>query len=478
MFGSLKEKLGALAKKIASMGSDKEEEEEEPEAPPRPPEEEPRKVFKKPKAAAKAAGLGKKPEEPAKPAPVKPGGAAEPSKPVAPEKPVTGPGEAPGRVPVEIPAKRPEETPGKKPVEAPAKRPERPPEKQPEKEPVKRTWWGGKVEEKPPKEPERPGPEKPVDQGEDAFTEGIFGWKLKEGKLDDILEDLDIALLESDVALPVVDAIKRAVKKELVDRKVKFGTDIEGVVSEALRNAMLGVLSDKGQVSPKARKNPSRFEPPEFFTFIENKRKKVAGAEVAPVVLMFVGINGTGKTTTIAKMVHMLQKKGYSCVIGAGDTFRAGAIEQLEKHADKLGVKLIKHQAGSDPASVAYDAIEHGKARKRDIVLIDTAGRMQTDTGLMEEMSKIERVANPDLVVYVGDALAGNDAVNEAMSFNKAVGIDAVVLTKVDADAKGGAALSIRYTTGAPVIFVGTGQEYGDFQPFTPEWMVDRIFGN
>jgi len=249
------------------------------------------------------------------------------------------------------------------------------------------------------------------------------------------------------------------------------------VVYQALRNAMIGVLSDKGQVAPRARKNPSRFDPPEFFSFIEAKRKTAAGTQPAPVVMMFVGINGTGKTTTIAKVIHMLQKKGYSCVVGAGDTFRAGAIEQLEKHCDKLGVKLIKHQAGSDPASVAFDAIEHARARHRDIVLIDTAGRMQTDTGLMEEMSKIERVANPDLVVYVGDALAGNDAVNEAMAFNKAVGIDVVVLTKVDADAKGGAAMSIRYTTGAPVIFVGTGQEYDNIQAFTPEWMVDRIFG-
>jgi fused signal recognition particle receptor len=193
---------------------------------------------------------------------------------------------------------------------------------------------------------------------------------------------------------------------------------------------------------------------------------------------MFVGINGTGKTTTIAKIGHMLMKQGYSIVIAAGDTFRAGAIQQLEKHADKLGVKLIKHEAGSDPASVAYDAIEHARARKRDVVLVDTAGRMQTDTGLMEEMSKIERVAGPSLVIYVGDALAGNDAVNEAMAFNRAVGVDAVVLTKVDADAKGGAALSIRYATGAPVIFVGTGQEYKDLEAFSPGWMVERIFGS
>jgi fused signal recognition particle receptor len=240
-------------------------------------------------------------------------------------------------------------------------------------------------------------------------------------------------------------------------------------VEDALKDAITAVLTGPVPISSKQRRAPSRFEPPFFNEFIDKKPK--------PVVLMFVGINGTGKTTSIAKICFMLQKQGYTCVIGAGDTFRAGAIEQLEKHADKLGVKLIKHQAGSDPASVAFDAIEHARARKKDVVLVDTAGRMQTDTGLMEEMSKISRVAKPDMVIYVGDALAGNDAVNEAMAFNRAVGIDAVILTKVDADAKGGAALSIRYATGAPVIFVGTGQEYKDLEPFGAKWMVDRIFG-
>ena len=304
---------------------------------------------------------------------------------------------------------------------------------------------------------------------ESPFATSIFGWKLNESRLDGILWDLEVALLESDVALPAIDAIKKRVKKDIMDRRVKLGTDVAGVVEDALKDAITAVLTEHVPISSKHRKAPSRFEPPFFNEFIDKKPK--------PVVLMFVGINGTGKTTSIAKICFMLQKQGYTCVIGAGDTFRAGAIEQLEKHADRLGVKLIKHQAGSDPASVAFDAIEHAKARKKDVVLIDTAGRMQTDVGLMEEMSKIERVAKPDMVIYVGDALAGNDAVNEAMAFNRAVGIDAVILTKVDADAKGGAALSIRYATGAPVIFVGTGQEYKDLEPFGANWMVERIFG-
>jgi fused signal recognition particle receptor len=315
--------------------------------------------------------------------------------------------------------------------------------------------------------------ERPIarrEQPEDErFTDSLFGKKLSGSKLDDILDELEIALLESDVALPAVEAIKKRVRQDLLNRKVKFGTDISDFVEDALKDAITAVLAEPVELPPKMRKHPSRFSPPFFNEFIDKHAK--------PVVIMFVGINGTGKTTTIAKIGNLLLKQGYSVVIGAGDTFRAGAIEQLEKHADRLGVKLIKHNAGSDPASVAYDAIEHARARKKDVVLVDTAGRMQTDTGLMEEMSKIERVACPSLVIYVGDALAGNDAVNEAMSFNRAVGIDAVVLTKVDADAKGGAALSIRYSTGAPVIFVGTGQEYKDLEAFSPGWMVERIFG-
>ncbi|MGQ9583548.1 MAG: signal recognition particle-docking protein FtsY [Thermoplasmatota archaeon] len=302
----------------------------------------------------------------------------------------------------------------------------------------------------------------------DPFTNGLLGWKLSEARIDSALNELEMALLESDVALPVVERIRKAVKDELLDRRIKIGGSVGEVVESALRKAIMGVLSGELSGAAPARA-PRRFDPPYFSEFVERRQK--------PVVIMFVGINGTGKTTTIAKLAHYLMKQGYSCVIGAGDTFRAGAIEQLEKHAERLGVKLIKHQPGSDPASVAYDAIEHARARRKDVVLVDTAGRMQTDAGLMEEMTKIERVARPDLVVYVGDALAGNDAVNEASAFNRAVGIDAVVLTKVDADAKGGAALSIRYATGAPVIFVGTGQGYDDLQSFSPAWMVERIFG-
>src|SRR5438132_1179389 len=192
---------------------------------------------------------------------------------------------------------------------------------------------------------------------------------------------------------------------------------------------------------------------------------------------MFFGDNGTGKTTTIAKLAYHIQKKGLTCVVAAADTFRAGAIEQLEKHAEAIGFKLIKHKAGADPAAVAFDAVEHARARGRDVVLIDTAGRMQTNQNLMDQMKKIKRVAKPNLTLYIGDALAGNDAIEQAKQFHEAVGIDGIILTKIDADAKGGAALSMAKTIGKPIVFVNLGQTYEDIRPFDTKWMVDRLLG-
>jgi fused signal recognition particle receptor len=188
-------------------------------------------------------------------------------------------------------------------------------------------------------------------------------------------------------------------------------------------------------------------------------------------------VNGTGKTLSIAKIAHMLKKHNKSCVMAAGDTFRAGAIEQLGIHAENVGVKIVKHGPGSDPAAVAYDAIEHAKAKHKDVVLLDTAGRMQTNINLMDEMEKIKRVAKPDLIIFVGDALSGNDAVEQAKRFNETVGIDGVILTKVDTDAKGGSSLSIAYTIGKPLLFIGIGQKYDDQIPFDAQWMVDNLFG-
>jgi len=292
----------------------------------------------------------------------------------------------------------------------------------------------------------------------DDLDEEIFveekGKKIKEKKIDEFLWELECSLLQADVALAVVEEIKGNVREELLTKRIKKGVGVNETIENALKRAVANVLSV----------NPIKFD-----DFIEEQEK--------PIILMFVGVNGTGKTTVIAKFAHHLQKQHKSCVLAASDTFRAGAIEQLNVHADKLGVKLIKHRSGSDPAAVAYDAVEHARARRKDVVLIDTAGRMQTNINLMDEMKKIKRVAKPSMIIFVGDALAGNDAVEQAKKFDEAVGIDATVLTKIDADAKGGAALSIAYAVNKPIIFLGTGQNYDDLVPFNTDWMVQRLFG-
>jgi fused signal recognition particle receptor len=188
-----------------------------------------------------------------------------------------------------------------------------------------------------------------------------------------------------------------------------------------------------------------------------------------------VGINGTGKTTTIAKVAQYIMDKGYSVVFAAGDTYRAGSIEQLEEHARRLGIRIIKHKYGGDPAAVAYDAISHAKAHGVNVVLIDTAGRMQTNQNLMNELAKVKRVVQPDLTVLTLDSLIGNDAVMQAEEFHKSIGVDATILTKVDADVKGGSALSVTYVTQKPILFIGVGQTYKDLELFNPEKFVNMI---
>jgi fused signal recognition particle receptor len=290
----------------------------------------------------------------------------------------------------------------------------------------------------------------------DEMTEvvGESGRRLKESVLDDLLRELEMVLIEADVALPVAEELTGKVRTALAGRRIDRAFNIDEAVELALKAAVKEVLSEN--------------------SLDLNARIK---AKAPPFVIMFVGINGGGKTTAIAKLAHRMQQHGLSCVLAAGDTFRAGAIEQITLHSETLGCRVIKHQEGSDPAAVAYDAVEHAKARKKDVVLIDTAGRMQTNTNLMDEMKKIKRVAKPDLVFFVGDALAGTDAVEQARRFDAAVGIDAVILTKIDADAKGGAALSISHTIGKPIAYVSFGQDYEDFRKFDADWMVGRIFG-
>jgi fused signal recognition particle receptor len=280
---------------------------------------------------------------------------------------------------------------------------------------------------------------------------------ISEKDIDDILFELEMALLEGDVALEVAEKIVSSVKEDLVGRKIRRRSDVADFTKEALKNAISEILN---------------VETPDINELLLKTRETGE-----PLKLMFVGINGTGKTTTIAKVATHFIEKGYTPVIAAADTFRAGAIEQITHHADKIGVKIIKHQKGADPAAVAFDAVAHARAKGKELVLVDTAGRMQTNTNLMDEMKKIKRVIKPDMILFVGDALTGNDAVEQAQKFDDAVGVNGIILTKADADAKGGAALSIGYVIHKPILFLGLGQSYDDIMEFKPEWMVEQIFG-
>ena len=279
---------------------------------------------------------------------------------------------------------------------------------------------------------------------------------ISESDVDDILWELELSLLESDVAIDVANVVVESVREDLIGKKVKRSQDIENYTYEALQNAVSKIIDIKGKSMTK---------------MIEEKK-----STGEPLVVMFVGINGTGKTTTIAKIANFYMKKGYTPVVAASDTFRAGAIEQITHHTDNLDIKIIKHQKGSDPAAVAFDAVEHAKAKNKELVLIDTAGRMQTNTNLMDEMKKIKRVAKPDIVVFVGDALTGNDAVEQATKFNDTIDIDGVILTKADADSKGGSSLSIGYVIGKPIMFLGVGQGYDDIKEYDADWMLEQIF--
>ena len=321
-------------------------------------------------------------------------------------------------------------------------------QEQPKEEPKKEL--SRKEQKKLEKESKKSASKKQPDQ---MLTDSFFGKKIKEDNLEELLWELEIALLEADVALPVVEEIKEGVKKNLVDKKYSHDHTLEEIVELSIKDAVRNVL---------------KLNEFDFDAWFEEQSR--------PTAIMFVGINGTGKTTAIAKIANRLMKNGHTVVLAAGDTFRAGAIEQLSIHADKLGCKIVKHSQDADPAAVAFDAIEHAKAKMRDTVLIDTAGRMQTNNNLIDEMKKIVRVSKPALKIFVGDSLAGNDAVVQAKAFDDAIGVDAIILTKIDADSKGGAALSIAHTIGKPIAFVCNGQEYDDIVKFNADWMIDRLF--
>lgn len=280
--------------------------------------------------------------------------------------------------------------------------------------------------------------------------------ELKAEKLHSVLSDFKLDLVENDVALPVAERICNEMEKRLDGVQVKRLQDRRKIVKENLKEVLLETMAVNHGL--------------DLSNAMEKKRR-----EKEPYVIVFVGINGTGKTTTIAKIAQLVRQKGYSVVLACSDTYRAGSIEQLEEHAKRLGVRMIKHKYGADPAAVAYDTVNHAKAHGKNVVLIDTAGRIQTNRNLMNELAKIKRVVGPDLTVLTLDSLTGNDAVMQAEEFHRSVGIDATIMTKVDADIKGGSALSVTYVTKKPILFVGTGQNYGDLKEFDPEEFVNII---
>ncbi|MFB6082107.1 MAG: signal recognition particle-docking protein FtsY [Halanaeroarchaeum sp.] len=303
------------------------------------------------------------------------------------------------------------------------------------------------------------GDERPQDEENPSFTDRAKSLAtgkvyLDEEDLEGPLWDLEMALLESDVEMSVAEEILETVEADLTGQRRGFTERTSDLVTDALRDALHEVIA-VGQ-----------------FDFDE----RIAAAE-KPVVIVFTGVNGVGKTTTIAKLSKYLDERGYSTVMANGDTYRAGANEQIQEHADRLDTTLIHHEQGGDPAAVIYDAVEYAEAHDVDVVLGDTAGRLHTSNDLMSQLAKIDRVVDPDMTIFVDEAVAGQDAVNRAKEFDDAAAIDGTILTMADADAQGGAAISIAYVTGKPILFLGTGQGYDDLRRFDPDELIDDLLG-
>lgn len=284
--------------------------------------------------------------------------------------------------------------------------------------------------------------------------------EISEKDLNENLFDLNVSLLESDLSQEVVDDLSNDVKKNLLGMKLQKDQNAEQIIKNTIKSKFSEILSKTGSV--------------DLISLIQEKKHNKGG----PFVIVFLGINGTGKTTTVAKIAHMLRKMGLSIVIAAADTHRAGAIEQISTHAEKLSIKVISQRYGADPSAVARDGLEYAKKHYVDVVLVDTAGRMQTAKNLMDEIGKIVKVIKPDIKLFVGDSLAGNDTINQAREFFSYTQFDGAILTKSDADAKGGSVISISYITSKPILYLGVGQSYDDLIPFNQTTFLETIFNN
>ena len=451
MFDFLKKKIGGFVDKLTKKeeekgvpekGIEKPKEVEKVEEKPAPPKiegpkelpkekpvpEKPKEIVEKPKPVEKAVEVPKEKEAPVeKPSPTPKKEVPEVEKPKEVEKPAH-PKEEPKPVPkVEKPKEeKPSEV--EKPIEVP--KPAPPP----------------KVEEKKPKERIKVGALGAI---KSLITREV---EITGNDLEDLLEEFELELLEADVDISVAESIKEELTEKLVGSKVKKD-DLHNHINKVMKETLVDMMT-----SAKS------------FGFLE----KIKQAE-KPVRIMFLGINGSGKTTTIAKVAKLLMDNDYKVVLAAADTFRAAAIEQISVHGERLGVKVIKRDYGSDPTSVAYDATNYAKAHGIDVVLIDTAGRQDTNISLINEMKKMSRVIQPDLKIYIGESVAGNAIIQQISSFNKEIGIDAVILTKLDCDPKGGTMLSINKVADVPILYVGTGQNYDDLEEFDAGAIVGRI---
>ncbi len=292
--------------------------------------------------------------------------------------------------------------------------------------------------------------------GFNGLIQKISQKELTDKEIAQILDEFLLVLVENDVAYSVAKKICDALREKLRIVEVRRFSDSTEPAKAVLREVLLELLRGSGQES--------------FFKVLDASK-----SERKPAIILFVGVNGTGKTSSIAKIGHLLLRKGFSVLIAAADTYRTGSIEQIEEHARRIGVKTIKHEYGADAAAVAFDSVNYANAHGTNVVLIDTAGRMQTNKNLLEEMKKIARVAKPDMTILVVDALTGNDAVEQGRTFSEAVNIDGVVLTKLDADAKGGSAISMAAIIGKPILFATVGQNYEDIVSFEPNQIVGKI---
>lgn len=300
--------------------------------------------------------------------------------------------------------------------------------------------------------------EEPKPGGKGFFKrikEKIQKVKISEKDFEIYSEELETLLLENNVALEVAEKMIQELKDRIVGKEV-LKKEIEEEIKENFRNIIEEIL----------------IEP---FDLAEKIKEKLADQSKEPYIILFCGINGSGKTTTIAKIADLLKNKDVSCIIAASDTFRAASIEQIKEHGKKIGIKVISGSYGTDPASVAFDAIKYAKKNLLNAVLIDTAGRMHTSKNLLKEMEKISRVTKPDLKIFVAESITGNDAIEQIRSFDWSIGIDGIVLTKADIDEKGGTALSVGYVTKKPILFLGTGQEMDAIEVFDKKKFIEKL---